>query len=905
MLPQRHHFIYTDDLSIHSLLFVNIYPDTCELLKNLVLMGYRKFSFLFTKDEFIEEKDVRSSYFFLEQDLGNSKFQVIRSYIKDYLEPSCEYTVLQGDIESALANNNFSSIIISGYSLNNVFLHQVNELARKYNATFHVSDVIGFFEAAFVDFGEEFQYTQKLGTDEDQFHYTIKEALKKEDENFISIVTIERLSRKFAKGRKFSTISLDTTSKETIEFHWICESVDYKENRIDVSLDISNEDYNREERVDLLKILSTGYCTGDFLEQRTINCKTLQAYSIPRHFLQYYELYCLSEEILSLAFDVEELRSWLKKGKKFSEEDNITDDLITQRHYLEILVSMKLRSSPSYAIQAGFLAHTIMVASTKSFTPHQWFFFTPYHLFTALFNQDLSSKFPSKSVLELQGAIDQEMQKLKVLQVGCGATGCETAKNIVALGIETLCLVDNDLFSLTNRNRQFYCKREFINFPKSQTIQNQILERYKNIDVNYYVDKVCERSNFSDHFYTQFDVFLGNVDNVPARVYLNQLACYFNKYFMECGTKTLSFSSSFYVPSIHLPIYNAPEEQEEIHMGNCTPKVLCFRDSHTIQASVDYFEDIFGRPYSRSSVSSSGNQQLPLLEFLEDGNEEQLQVYSHHLFDVLFSQNIVDILQSGIEWNIVFKKPSPLTFDPTNKLHTQWIDVVKSIFHEMKENHNVIKFEKDSPIHMEFIEISSRLKCENFNIPFTSSTANTQRIAGRILPSIVTSSAIAAALESLSFYSIAIHKLLKPQVSELIQSSSNYFGSLVLGRILPDPLVNYSNSINRYNYHTPVVNLSISDSLRTICDKIFSLPEISLLLSTNNSSILDNLYIVVTDNLSSKKDYINLPRSNDEELFIDNDHADECPLEHHLGSWRAVANVFTSFLFINCNVQLL
>lgn len=86
---------------------------------------------------------------------------------------------------------------------------------------------------------------------------------------------------------------------------------------------------------------------------------------------------------------------------------------------------------------------------------------------------------------------EEEQEKLKnsvVLQFGVGGIGCITSEILVRSGVGTIILVDKDVFTISNLNRQIGATQETIGLSKVEVMA----ERLKSINPNVNVVKVNE-----------------------------------------------------------------------------------------------------------------------------------------------------------------------------------------------------------------------------------------------------------------------------------------------------------------------------------------------------------------------------------------------------------------------------
>lgn len=124
--------------------------------------------------------------------------------------------------------------------------------------------------------------------------------------------------------------------------------------------------------------------------------------------------------------------------------------------------------------------------------------------------------------------LDMEaIQSAKVLVVGLGAIGNESVKNLVLSGFKHLVMVDMDYIVRSNLNRCIFFRD--IDADK-KALKTEVVARGVH-DLDDDLDIVTHNKMIQDlgeDFIPQFDLVLGCLDNIDARLHLNA-HCYYNK----------------------------------------------------------------------------------------------------------------------------------------------------------------------------------------------------------------------------------------------------------------------------------------------------------------------------------------------------------------------------------------
>lgn len=121
----------------------------------------------------------------------------------------------------------------------------------------------------------------------------------------------------------------------------------------------------------------------------------------------------------------------------------------------------------------------------------------------------------------------KKVEKIRVLVVGAGAIGNETVKDLVLSGFHHIALVDMDYVVKSNLNRCVFFSDEDAeeNRMKSEVISKKITVLNPDVKIKSFVSSI---ERFSEEFIPSFDLVLGCLDNVSARLHVNA-QCYYHR----------------------------------------------------------------------------------------------------------------------------------------------------------------------------------------------------------------------------------------------------------------------------------------------------------------------------------------------------------------------------------------
>jgi molybdopterin/thiamine biosynthesis adenylyltransferase len=105
--------------------------------------------------------------------------------------------------------------------------------------------------------------------------------------------------------------------------------------------------------------------------------------------------------------------------------------------------------------------------------------------------------------------------------------GTEVSKNLVLSGFKNIMLIDMDRVEISNLNRCiFFSESDARNKRfKAEVISKKLKNLNENINVNFHNKKI---QDMPDEFIPSFDLVLGCLDNIEARLHLNAF-CYNNE----------------------------------------------------------------------------------------------------------------------------------------------------------------------------------------------------------------------------------------------------------------------------------------------------------------------------------------------------------------------------------------
>lgn len=127
---------------------------------------------------------------------------------------------------------------------------------------------------------------------------------------------------------------------------------------------------------------------------------------------------------------------------------------------------------------------------------------------------------------DIGGAGQKKLINGHVLIIGAGGIGCPAIQYLAAAGVGALTVIDDDVVSLSNLQRQVLFTMDDIGRPKVDAAQNAARKINPDITINIYNQRLTAQHFFDDAaaFFTPFDVILDGSDNYQTRLLVSDLS---------------------------------------------------------------------------------------------------------------------------------------------------------------------------------------------------------------------------------------------------------------------------------------------------------------------------------------------------------------------------------------------
>lgn len=191
----------------------------------------------------------------------------------------------------------------------------------------------------------------------------------------------------------------------------------------------------------------------------------------------------------------------------------------------------------------------------------------------------------------------KKLQAAQAFVVGSGALGCEFLKNLALMGVSCgegkLTVTDDDVIEKSNLSRQFLFRDWNIGQAKSTVAASAAISINPNFHVEALQNRVgSETENvFHDAFWENLTVVINALDNVNARLYVDQRCLYFQKPLLESGTLGAKCNTQMVIPHL-TENYGASRDPPEKQAPMCTVHSFPHNIDHCLTWARSEFEGL-------------------------------------------------------------------------------------------------------------------------------------------------------------------------------------------------------------------------------------------------------------------------------------------------------------------------
>lgn len=842
-----------------------------EIAKNLVLAGVK--SVTLHDVGTVELWDMSSNFIFSENDVGKNRALASVQKLQELNNAVVINTITTELTKEQLSD--FQAVVFTDISLEKAI--DFNDYCHSHEPpiSFIKAEVRGLFGSVFCDFGPAFTVFDVDGVEP---HTGIIASISNDNPALVSCVDDERLEFQDGNLVVFS------------EVHGMSELNDGKPRKIKSARPYS---FMLEEDTTNYATYEKGGIVTQVKEPKVLNFKPLrEALKDPGDFLLSDFAKFDRPPLLHLAFQA--LDKFITEFGRYpvagSEEDaqrlisiattineNSGDGKLEDinpkllRHFS---FGAKAVLNPMAAMFGGIVGQEVVKACSGKFHPLFQFFYFDSVESLPVEPVDSSDFRPQNCRYDAQisvfgSKLQKKLEDAKVFIVGSGALGCEFLKNVALMGVSCgdqgkLTVTDDDVIEKSNLSRQFLFRDWNIGQAKSTVAASAATSINPRLNVEALQNRVGPETEnvFDDTFWENLSVVINALDNVNARLYVDQRCLYFQKPLLESGTLGALCNTQMVIPHL-TENYGASRDPPEKQAPMCTVHSFPHNIDHCLTWARSEFEGLLEKTPAEvnaylsstleytNAMSNAGDAQARdtlerVLECLEKERCETFEdciTWARLKFEDYFANRVKQLIYTFPEdaatstgapfWSAPKRFPRPLQFSASDIGHLHfvmaasilraetfgipipdWVKhpkkfaeavdkvmvpdfqpkndakivtdekatslssasiddsaVINELIKKLEQCYKnlppgfkmkPIQFEKDDDtnFHMDLIAGLANMRARNYSIPEVDKL-KAKFIAGRIIPAIATSTAMATGLVCLDLYKVLAggHKL--------------------------------------------------------------------------------------------------------------------------------------------------
>ncbi|KAK1562815.1 hypothetical protein Q3G72_017558 [Acer saccharum] len=711
-----------------------------EIAKNLILAGVKSVTLHDEGD--VELWDLSSNFIFSEDDVGKNRALASVQKLQE-LNNSVVVSSLTAELTKEQLSD-FQAVVFTDISLEKAVEFDDYCHTHQPPIAFIKSEVRGLFGNVFCDFGPKFTVFDVDGNDP---HTAIIASISNDNPALISCVDDERVEFQDGDLVMFS------------EVHGMTELNDGKPRKVknarpySFSIDEDTTNYSAYEK---------GGIVTQVKEHKLLNFKPLrEALKDPGDFLLsdfskfdrppllHLAFQALDKFILELGRfpvagsedDAQKLISLVTSINDSLADGRIEDiDLKLLRHFA---FGARAVLNPMAAMFGGLVGQEVVKACSGKFHPlFQFFYFDSVESLPTE-PLDPSDLMPLNTRYDAQisvfgSKLQKKMEEAKVYIVGSGALGCEFLKNLALMGVSCgnqgkLTITDDDVIEKSNLSRQFLFRDWNIGQAKSTVAASAAALINPLLKIEALQNRANQESEnvFDDTFWENLNVVVNALDNVNARLYIDQRCLYFQKPLLESGTLGAKCNTQMVIPHL-TENYGASRDPPEKQAPMCTVHSFPHNIDHCLTWARSEFEGLLEK--TPAEVNAYLTSPSEYTSAMKNAGDAQARENLDRVLECLDKERC-ETFQDCITWaRLKFEdyfadRVKQLTFtfpeDATTSNGTPFWSAPKRF-------PRPLLFSVDDLSHLHFVMAASILRAETFGIPIPDWAKSSTKLADAI-----------------------------------------------------------------------------------------------------------------------------------------------------------------------------
>ena len=154
---------------------------------------------------------------------------------------------------------------------------------------------------------------------------------------------------------------------------------------------------------------------------------------------------------------------------------------------------------------------------------------------------------------EIGGTGQQKLRKARVLVIGAGGLGSPVLMYLAAAGVGVLGVVDDDIVSLSNLQRQVLHATESVGMPKVTSAIDAVGRINPHVTIEPHQTRITAENAVD--IITNYDLVLDGSDNFDTRYLINEICVSLNKPLISAAMSQWEGQISLYDPANGGPCY--------------------------------------------------------------------------------------------------------------------------------------------------------------------------------------------------------------------------------------------------------------------------------------------------------------------------------------------------------------
>nr|CAA71762.1 Ubiquitin activating enzyme E1 [Nicotiana tabacum] len=396
--------------------------------------------------------------------------------------------------------------------------------------------------------------------------------------------------------------------------------------------------------------------------------------------------------------------------------------------------------NPMAAMFGGIVGQEVVKACSGKFHPlYQFFYFDSVEsLPTAPLDPNdlkpLNSRYDAQ-ISVFGNKLQKKLEEAKAFVVGSGALGCEFLKNLALMGVccgdkGKLTITDDDVIEKSNLSRQFLFRDWNIGQAKSTVAAAAASLINPRIHIEALQNRASPETEsvFDDTFWENLSVVINALDNVNARLYIDQRCLYFQKPLLESGTLGAKCNTQMVIPHL-TENYGASRDPPEKQAPMCTVHSFPHNIDHCLTWARSEFEGLLEK--TPTEVNAYLINPSDYISAMQKAGDAQARDTLDRVLECLDKERC-DTFQDCITWarlrfeDYFADRVKQLTFTFPEEATTS---SGAPFWSAPKRFPRPLQFSVDDASHLQFLLAASILRAETFGILIPDWVKSPQKLA--------------------------------------------------------------------------------------------------------------------------------------------------------------------------------